>query len=187
MADYKIEPLKWYQPASNPIENFALRGAAEQERLAKAPWYEKAINFAASPFSTMVGGLLADQSFNRSFDQIEQNEALKDEYRAKGIPIRTDMYGNVVPVGGSAGTVASFFRGLGAGNNSGLLGALGSSGGGGTASPYYGGYVVDSMGNPIKSGSGYVTYGSGPNLNEGAGAGQAQMDRALGGPSDFYG
>lgn len=149
--------MPWYQPKSNPLEAYALKNTIDPQ----APWYKQALQAIGSPFGTAVGGLLAD----RSFDQMDQNEALKAEYRAKGIPIHTDMYGNVVPVGGSAGSVASFFRGLGFGGNSGLLGSLGSSGGSGAPSPYYGGYVRDGSGSPVRSGDGFVTYGSGPQGN----------------------
>ena len=146
--------MPWYQPKSNPLEAYALKNTIDPQ----APWYKQAIQALGNPFGTAVGGLLAD----RAFDQMDQNEALKAEYRAKGIPIHTDMYGNVVPVGGGAGSIASFFRGLGFGGNGGLLGSLGSGGGSGAPSPYYGGYVRDASGNMIRSGDGFVTYGSGP-------------------------
>ena len=151
--------MPWYQPKSNPLEAYALKSTIDRGTTENpVPLWKQALQALGSPIGTMTGGLLAD----RSFDQMDQNEALKAEYRAKGIPIHTDMYGNVVPVGGSAGSAASFFRGLGFGGNGGLLGSLGSGGGSGAPSPYYGGYVIDAGGNMIRSGDGFVTYGSGP-------------------------
>jgi hypothetical protein len=164
-------PYLFGQPLSNPVEAYALRNQIDSQ----APWYEQALQVMASPIGTAMGGLAAD----RAFAAMDQNERVLAELQAAGVPITTDRYGNYIPAGGSNGLLASFGRSMGMGG--------GSTGGGGLLGAYYGGYVIDGSGNPVRSGDGFLTYGSGPNLNEGAGAGQAQMDSALGGPSDFYG
>jgi hypothetical protein len=63
------------------------------------------------------------------------------------------------------GLLASFGRSMGMGGTGGTGGGglLGLFGGGSAPAPqHYGGYVIDASNNPIRSGDGFVTYGSGP-------------------------
>lgn len=142
------------QPLSNPVEDYALRNQLDTQ----APWYEQALSIMQNPFGPMMGALASD----RAFDAMDQNEKVLADLQAKGLTVTTDRYGNYIPAGGSNGLLASLGRSLGFGGNSGLLGGFGSGGGFGAPSAYYGGYVRDASNNPIRGGSGFVTYGAGP-------------------------
>ena len=150
-------PYLFGQPLRNPVEAFALENTIDRQ----APWYEQVLQVMGSPLSTALGGVAAD----RAFDAMDQNEKVLADLQAKGLPVTTDRYGNYIPAGGSSGLLSSFGRSLGFGGNSGLLGALGSGGGFGAPSAYYGGYVRDASGSPIRGGDGFVTYGAGPQGN----------------------
>ena len=147
------------QPLSNPVEAYALRNQLDSQ----APWYEQALQAMGSPIGTAMGGLAAD----RAFDAMDQNERVLAELKAAGIPVTTDRYGNYVPAGGSTGLLSSLGRSFGFGGGSGGGGLLGLFGGGSTIAPaHYGGYVRDASGNPIRAGDGFLTYGSGPAMND---------------------
>ena len=136
------------QPLSNPVEAFALSNQIDS----KAPWYEQVGQVLASPLGTLFGGLAAD----RAFDAMDQNEKVLAELKAAGIPVTTDRFGNYIPAGGSSGLLSSLGRSMGFGGGSG-------GGGGGLLGAYYGGYVRDGSGSPVRSGDGgFATYGSGP-------------------------
>ena len=141
------QPLK---PLNNPVEAYALRNAVDSQ----APWYDQALQVMSNPLGPMFGGLAAD----RAFDAMDDNDRVLAELKAAGVPITTDRYGNYIPAGGSNGLLASLGRSMG-------LGGGGSGGGNGLLGAYYGGYVRDASGNPIRGGDGFVTYGSGPQGN----------------------
>ena len=143
-------PYFFGQPLSNPVEAYALRNQIDSQ----APWYEQALQVMASPIGTAMGGLAAD----RAFDAMDQNDRVLAELQAAGVPITTDRYGNYIPAGGANGLLASLGRSMG-------LGGGGSGGGNGLLGAYYGGYVKDASGNPIRGGDGFVTYGSGSQGN----------------------
>ena len=140
------------QPLNNPVEAYALRNQIDSQ----APWYKQALQVMASPIGTAMGGLAA----NRAFDAMDQNEKVLAELKAAGIPVTTDRYGNYIPAGGSNGLLASLGRSMGWGGGS--SGGGSSGGGNGLLGAYYGGYVRDANNNPVRSGDGFVTYGSGP-------------------------
>ena len=150
----KNNPYLFGRPLNNPAERIALRNTFDTQ----APWYEQIGRAMSNPFGYALGGVFAD----RAFDAMDQNEKVLAELKAAGIPVTTDRYGNYIPAGGSSGLLASLGRSFGLGGGSGLLGSLGSSGGFGAPSAYYGGYVRDASGSPIRGGDGFVTYGAGP-------------------------
>jgi hypothetical protein len=150
-------PYFFGQPLSNPVEAYALRNKFDSQ----APWYDQALQVMSNPLGPMFGGLAAD----RAFAAMDQNERVLAELKAAGVPITTDRYGNYIPAGGSSGLLASFGRSMGMGGTGGTGGGglLGLFGGGSAPAPqHYGGYVIDASNNPIRSGDGFVTYGSGP-------------------------
>ena len=147
-------PYFFGQPLSNPVEAYALKNKLDTQ----APWYQQALQVLSQPVGMALGGVAAD----RAFDAMDQNEKVLAELKAAGLPVTTDRYGNYIPAGGSGGLLASFGRSMGFGGGGGLLGSLGSGGGFGAPSAYYGGYVRDASNNPIRGGSGFVTYGAGP-------------------------
>ena len=142
------QPLK---PLNNPVEAYALSNKFDSQ----APWYDQALQVMSNPLGPMFGGLAAD----RAFDAMDDNDRVLAELKAAGVPITTDRYGNYIPAGGSNGLLASLGRSMG-------LGGGGSGGGNGLLGAYYGGYVRDASGNPIRGGDGFVTYGSGPAMND---------------------
>ena len=151
-------PYTFGQPLSNPVEAYALRNQIDSQ----APWYDQALQVMSNPLGPMFGGLAAD----RAFAAMDQNEKVLAELQAAGVPITTDRYGNYIPAGGSNGLLASFGRSMGLGGNAGG-GLLGLFGGGSAPAPqHYGGYVRDASGNPIRAGDGFLTYGSGPAMND---------------------
>lgn len=151
-------PYFFGQPLNNPVEAYALSNKFDSQ----APWYDQALQIMSNPLGPMFGGLAAD----RAFAAMDQNEKTLAELKAAGIPVTTDRYGNYVPAGGSNGLLASFGRSMGMGGNSGGGGLLGLFGGGSVSAPqHYGGYVRSGDGSPIRSGDGFVTYGSGPQGN----------------------
>ena len=143
-------PYFFGQPLSNPVEAYALSNKFDSQ----APWYDQALQVMSNPLGPMFGGLAAD----RAFAAMDQNEKTLAELKAAGIPVTTDRYGNYIPAGGSNGLLASLGRSMGFGGGS-------SGGGNGLLDAYYGGYVRDGSGNPIRGGDGFVTYGSGPQGN----------------------
>lgn len=151
--------MPWYQPNSPILEQYALSRAIDPQASA----FEKIAQVALNPVSTMLGagaGYLADKNQ-------ERNMELQDHFSKNGIPYKSDMQGNIVPLD-DRGLLSTMFGAggfTGAGGSSGLLASL--FGGGAPSAPqHYGGYVVDGSGNPINSGSGFLTYGSGPAMND---------------------
>jgi len=154
-------PYLFGQPTGSPVERYALENTIDSQ----APWYEQVGRVLASPLSPLFGKLAAD----RSFDAMEQNEKVLEQLKAAGLPVTTDRYGNYIPAGGSNGLLASFgrsmgFGGTGGAGGGGLMSFFGDSG---VSQPsgHYGGYVRSGDGSPVRSGDGFVTYGSGPQGN----------------------
>jgi len=151
------------QPLSNPVEAYALRNAIDTQ----APWYEQALQVMGSPTSALMGTIAAD----RSFAAMDRNEAILEQLREAGLPVVTDRYGNYISPNDSKGLLASLGRSMGfgwgnSGGNNGLLGA------------YYGGYVTDGSGNPVRGSNGFVTYGAGPeSVGNDAFAGEVGYDQ----------
>ena len=165
MDDYKSEPLAWYQPSSPLLEQFALSKAIDTQAKG-ATQFGQAMQVLASPFSFIAGagaGYLADSNQ-------ERNMALQDQFTQQGVAYKSDMQGNISPVD-NRGLVDAMFGAGGVNSRGGVTGLLGSLFGGGAPvnSGPYGGYVVDSQGQPVRSGDGFLSYGDGP---QGWGLGQ---------------
>jgi hypothetical protein len=162
MDDYKSEPLAWYQPSSPLLEQYALSKAIDTQAKG-AKQFGQALQVLASPFSFIAGagaGYLADNNQ-------ERNMELQDQFTRDGVAYKSDMQGNIVPID-NRGLVDAMFGAGGVNGRGGVTGLLGSLFGGGapTAPQQYGGYVVDGSGRPINSGSGFLSYGSGPAMND---------------------
>lgn len=154
--------MSWYQPNSNLLERYALSNMIDPQASA----FQQIAQVAISPVSTVLGagaGYLADKNQ-------ERNMELQDHFSKNGIPYKSDMQGNIVPLD-NRGLLSTMFGAggvTGAGGSGGLLGSL-FGGGAPVNSEPYGGYVVDSQGQPIRAGDGFLSYGDGP---QGWGAGQ---------------
>ena len=149
--------MPWNQPNSNFLESFALNNMIDPQ----ASGARQIAQVLLKPAATLAGvgaGYLADR-------QQERNMELQDYYTKNNIPYKSDMQGNIVALNGGGLLPSLFGAGgmAGAGGPAGLLGGLfGGGGGGGGPTGHYGGYVTDSSGNMVRSGDGFVTYGSGP-------------------------
>ena len=151
--------MPWYQPNSPMLEQYALSKAIDPQASA----FEKIAQVALNPVSTMLGagaGYLADKNQ-------ERNMELQDHFSKNGIAYKSDMQGNIVPLD-DRGLLSTLFGAGGFTGSSGSGGLLASLFGGGapSAPQHYGGYVVDGSGRPINSGSGFLSYGSGPAMND---------------------
>lgn len=149
--------MPWYQPNSNPLESYALNNMIDPQASA----FQQVAQVALSPVSTALGavaGSFADRQMDNNIDQM-------DQYGATNTPYATDMFGNVVALGQQTGLLGTLFGGGRTNSNTnaggGLFGMFGVN-----APSHYGGYVVDGSGNPIASGDGFATFGSGPAMND---------------------
>lgn len=149
--------MPWYQPNSNPLESYALNNMIDPQASA----FQQIAQVALSPVSTALGavaGSFADSQMDNNIDQM-------DQYGATNTPYATDMFGNVVALGQQTGLLGTLFGGGRTNSNTnagrGLFGMFGVN-----APSHYGGYVVDGSGNPIGSGGGFLSYGSGPAMND---------------------
>ena len=154
--------MPWYQPNSPILEQYALSRAIDSQSKG-ANQFGQVMQVLASPLSYIAGagaGYLADKNQ-------ERNMELQDHFSKNGIPYKSDMQGNIVPLD-NRGLIPTMFGAggvTGAGGSGGLLASL--FGGGAPSAPqHYGGYVVDGSGRPINSGSGFLSYGSGPAMND---------------------
>jgi len=149
--------MPWYQPNSNPLESYALNNMIDPQASA----FKQVAQVALSPVSTALGavaGSFADRQMDNNIDQM-------DQYGATNTPYATDMFGNVVALGQQTGLLGTLFGGGRTNSNTnaggGLFGMFGVN-----APSHYGGFVVDGSGNPIGSGGGFLSYGSGPAMND---------------------
>lgn len=147
------------------LEQYALSKAIDPQAKG-ATQFGQALQVLASPLSFIAGagaGYLADENQ-------ERNMELADQFTQQGVAYKSDMQGNIVPLD-DRGLIPTMFGAggvTGAGGSSGLLASL--FGGGAPSAPqHYGGYVVDSQGQPVRSGDGFLSYGDGP---QGWGLGQ---------------